>query len=139
MSGILTRIFTASIAGLLFGSGLIISGMVDPNVVLAFLDVFGQWDASLALVMLGALAVFIPCYHLLIKKRTKALNGDDFSFSFNDKVDSRLISGAAIFGIGWGLAGICPGPAITNISSGSYIILVFILTMLVGMKLANKT
>ena len=80
MSATFIRSFIASIAGLLFGSGLIISGMVDPIVVLAFLDVFGQWDASLALVMLGALAVFTPCYYLLIKKRTKALNGDDFSF-----------------------------------------------------------
>jgi len=86
----------------------------------------------------GALAVFTPIYHFVIKKRAYAINGDKFTCPSNTKVDDTLISGALIFGAGWGLAGFCPGPAITSISSGSNIILAFILSMVVGIILAKQ-
>ena len=128
----------AGLAGVLFGSGMIISGMVDPNKVIGFLDIFGNWDPSLGFVMGGALLIFAPGYHFLIKPRSRAINGDEIACPSNTKVDGRLISGAAIFGIGWGLVGFCPGPAISSISGGSYIIWTFVAAMLVGMLLANK-
>lgn len=131
-------IIIAFISGGLFGSGMIISGMVDPNKVIAFLDIFGQWDPSLAFVMGGALLVFTPIYHLLIKNRKLAISGDKFSWTSNNCVDSTLISGAVIFGVGWGLAGFCPGPVISSVGSGSNIILAFILSMIVGMVLASQ-
>nr|WP_208380175.1 YeeE/YedE family protein [Psychromonas sp. RZ22] len=126
------------LSGLLFGSGMIISGMVDPDKVIAFLDIFGAWDPSLAFVMGGALLVFTPFYHLVIKKRQTAINGKDFAVSNKQKVDSKLISGAIIFGMGWGLAGFCPGPVIASISGGSHIIGLFILWMVIGILCANQ-
>ena len=132
------RIVTGWISGALFGSGMIISGMVDPNKVIAFLDIFGEWDPSLAFVMGGALIVFTPIYHFVIKKRKKAINGDLFKWTSNTTVDATLISGAVIFGAGWGLAGLCPGPAIASIGGGSNIILAFTLSMIVGMVGANQ-
>jgi uncharacterized membrane protein YedE/YeeE len=127
----------ALISGILFGSGMIVSQMVDPLKVLGFLNFTGNWDPSLAFVMGGALAVFIPCYHLLIKKRSHALNGETFSWTSNTKIDSRLIIGAAIFGAGWGLSGICPGPAISSLGGGSLTISAFVLSMAGGMILAK--
>ncbi|TEW47295.1 YeeE/YedE family protein [Psychromonas sp. RZ5] len=132
------RIITGWVSGALFGSGMIISGMVDPNKVIAFLDIFGDWDPSLAFVMGGALLVFTPIYHLIIKKRKKAVNGDLFTWTSNTSVDGTLISGAVIFGAGWGLAGFCPGPAMASIGGGSNIILAFTLSMIVGMVHANQ-
>jgi uncharacterized protein len=132
------RLSVSLTAGLLFGMGMIISNMVDPAKVIGFLDITGNWDPSLAFVMGGALAVFTPIYHLLIKKRASAINGDKFTWTSNTKIDGRLISGALIFGAGWGLAGFCPGPAIVNIAAGGHIILAFILSMIVGMILAKK-
>lgn len=134
----LVNIIIAGVSGLLFGSGMIISGMVDPNKVIGFLDIFGAWDPSLAFVMGGALLVFSPFYHLVIKKRKAAINGETFACTNNNKLDARLISGAVIFGAGWGLAGFCPGPVITSIGGGSYIILAFVATMLIGMWLADQ-
>lgn len=132
------RILIGWVSGGLFGSGMIISGMANPNKVIAFLDVFGDWDPSLAFVMGGALLVFTPIYHLVIKKRSVSLSGDKFTWTSNNTVDSTLISGAVIFGIGWGLAGFCPGPAVASIAGGSNIILAFILSMLVGMVHASQ-
>lgn len=134
----ITRIIVGLISGTLFGTGMIISDMVNPDKVLGFLNITGNWDPSLALVMGGALAVFTPFYHLVIKKRSHAINGDQFSWTSNTKVDATLISGAVIFGAGWGLAGFCPGPAITSLGSGSNIILAFILSMIVGMVHARQ-
>ena len=134
----ITRIIIGMISGALFGTGMIISNMVAPAKVIGFLDVTGNWDPSLAFVMGGALAVFIPIYHLLIKKRSHAVDGERFSWTSNTKVDLTLISGAVIFGAGWGLAGFCPGPAVTSIGSGSNIILAFILSMIVGMVHAKQ-
>ena len=132
------KILISMIAGTLFGLGMIISDMINPAKVLAFLDITGNWDPSLAFVMGGALAVFTPIYHLVIKKRNTAVNGDAFSWTSNTQVDPTLISGAVIFGAGWGLAGFCPGPAITSLGSGTNIILAFILSMVVGMVHAKQ-
>jgi uncharacterized protein len=126
------------LSGLLFGAGMIVSGMVDPNKVIGFLNITGHWDPSLAFVMAGALAVFTPIYHLLIKQRNHAINGNKFSLTTKTKVDKTLTLGAAIFGAGWGLAGFCPGPAMASIGGGSHIIFAFVLTMLVGIVIANQ-
>ena len=134
----LIRIIVALISGLLFGAGMVISGMVDPDKVLGFLNLTGNWDPSLAFVMGGALSVFIPIYHLIIKKRNKAINGEKFAWTSNTTIDGTLISGAVIFGAGWGLAGFCPGPAVSSVSGGSHIILAFILAMIAGMICANQ-
>ena len=125
------------ISGILFGTGMIISNMVDPTKVIGFLDVMGSWDPSLALVIIGALAVFTPCYHFFIKQRSHAINGEKFNWSNNTKVDGNLLIGATIFGIGWGLVGICPGPAMSSIGSGSLSLYLFIVSMLCGMAIAN--
>lgn len=132
------RIVIGFISGVLFGSGMIISGMVDPNKVIAFLDIFGEWDPSLAFVMGGALLVFTPMYHLVIKKRRVSISGDTFSWTSNKTIDGTLISGAVIFGAGWGLAGFCPGPVIASVGGGSNIILAFVLSMIVGMVHASQ-
>lgn len=132
------RIVVGLLSGLLFGAGMIISGMVDPNKVIGFLNVSGAWDPSLAFVMAGALIVFTPIYHLVIKKRNKPISGEKFAWTSNTTIDSTLISGAAIFGVGWGLAGFCPGPAVASVSGASNIILAFILMMIVGMVCANQ-
>ncbi|CDT73723.1 hypothetical protein VCR14J2_300045 [Vibrio coralliirubri] len=125
------------LAGLLFGAGMIISGMVDPNKVLGFLDITGDWDISLAFVMGGALLVFAPFYHLVIKKRAKAINGEPLD-SFSTLIDRKLILGSTAFGLGWGIAGFCPGPAVTSLSGGNPTVWLFVLSMLVGMWLAGR-
>lgn len=125
------------LSGLLFAAGMVISEMVDPVKVIGFLNVTGQWDPSLAFVMAGALLVFTPLYHLFIKPRQLSINGEPFVVPTAKKVDGPLISGAIIFGIGWGLAGFCPGPAVSSIGAGSPIILIFITTMLMGMIVAH--
>ena len=126
------------LAGVLFGSGMIISGMVDPNKVLGFLDVTGDWDISLAFVMGGALMVFAPFYHLVIKKRDKAINGERLDSRNNPVIDRKLIVGSTAFGLGWGLAGFCPGPAVTSLSGGNPTVWVFMTSMLVGMWFAGR-
>ncbi|WP_394208958.1 DUF6691 family protein [Enterovibrio calviensis] len=127
----------ALLAGLLFGLGMMISGMVNPTNVIGFLDIFGQWNPSLAFVMGGALLVFMPGYFLLIRRQPKPMLAETFCLSDNQSLDKRLVSGSALFGIGWGLAGICPGPAITLLGSGSGSVALFFLSMLAGMYLVN--
>ena len=134
----INRIVVGAIAGIIFGSGMIISEMVNPHKVIAFLDIFGQWDPSLAFVMIGALVVFAPCYYLLIKKRKTAINGDAIAPKNSNKIDAKLTVGAIVFGIGWGLAGFCPGPAIINLGGGNYAAFVFVAAMILGMVIANK-
>ncbi|GAC32858.1 YeeE/YedE family protein [Paraglaciecola polaris] len=129
---------TALISGLLFGAGLTVSTMVDPARVLGFLDVLGDWDPALAFVMLGGIAVYMPLYWVLVRNKNKALLGDYFHLPTKRKIDKPLLFGASIFGIGWGLTGICPGPGITNLSSGNLGIIAFLLSMLIGMLLASK-
>ncbi|PTP63790.1 YeeE/YedE family protein [Vibrio splendidus] len=127
------------LAGILFGSGMIISGMVAPNKVLGFLDITGNWDISLAFVMGGALLVFAPFYHLVIKKRVQAINGESLDSRNNPIIDRKLILGSTAFGLGWGIAGFCPGPAVTSLSGGNSTVWLFVLSMLVGMWLAGRT
>jgi uncharacterized membrane protein YedE/YeeE len=106
--------------------------------VIGFLDVAGTWDPSLAFVMGGALLVFMPGYFLLVKPSRQSLLGEPYSFSLARQVDSRLIGGSALFGIGWGLAGICPGPALSLISSGQPMILLFVAAMVSGILLVDR-
>ena len=126
------------LAGLLFGIGLAISGMNDTHVVQGFLDVFGQWDSRLIFVMLAALIVTILTFPLILKRQRPIF---DLSFhlpKFN-QIDKKLIIGSAMFGIGWGLVGYCPGPAIASISYGYWQTAVFIVSMLIGAFICNKT
>lgn len=128
---------SALLSGLLFGIGMALSGMTNPENVIGFLDVTGAWNPSLIFVMGGALLVFAPAYHFLIKPQAKALSGDVLSLPTKVQLDSKLISGAALFGVGWGLAGICPGPAITSLAFGNLDIVIFIASMVSGSLLAK--
>ncbi|MBS1187436.1 MAG: rane protein [Burkholderiaceae bacterium] len=122
------------LAGLLFGFGLILSGMGNPAKVLGFLDLAGSWDPSLALVMVGAIAVGYIAFRLGGRRATSLL-GFQMQIPANRKLDRRLLIGSALFGIGWGLAGICPGPAIVLLGSGVRQALVFVGGMFAGMVL----
>ena len=120
------------ISGLLFGFGLLLSGMADPAKVQNFLDLFGTWDPSLALVMGGAIAVTMPGFWL-VTRRSKPFFNDVFHLPTRTDFDARLITGAAIFGVGWGLGGFCPGPAMTALPLAAEGTLIFVATMLTGM------
>jgi uncharacterized protein len=126
------------LSGLLFGIGMIISGMTDPEKVIGFLDITGQWDPTLIFVLGGALFVFSLFYHLIIKHREKSINEEAIPDVVRSGVDFNLIVGAIIFGIGWGLVGFCPGPIVSSLSSGNVTVYVFFISMLVGMFGANK-
>lgn len=132
------QIISALIAGLLFGAGLTISTMVDPVRVLGFLDVFGNWDPTLAFVMAGGLAVYLPVFYLYVKPRQKTIFDEPYQLPQNKQIDRKLLIGASLFGVGWGLSGICPGPAIVNVSGGLIGILIFVLSMLIGMIAATR-
>jgi uncharacterized protein len=123
-------------AGLLFGLGLIISGMVDPAKVQNFLDPFGTFDPSLAFVMAAAVAVTLAGYRLVLH-RPRPLFADGFRLPLAKDIDIRVVLGPAIFGIGWGLSGFCPGPAITSLPLLAKGTLVFVPAMLVGMSLSR--
>jgi uncharacterized protein len=127
----------ALFAGVFFGFGLAFSGMMQPAKVQGFLDITGNWDASLIFVMVGALTVFSLGYHFFIKKRSNAWNGEKIHLPTNKIVDSKLIAGSLLFGAGWGLAGICPGPAIAMLAVGSWPIATFIAAMMIGMLIAD--
>lgn len=123
---------TSLITGLVFGIGLIVSGMTDASKVLGFLDLAGLWDPSLALVMGGALAVGILAFQLA-RNRNRSLLGDPMRLPTATKVDGRLIVGALAFGIGWGLAGLCPGPALASLATGGIKTAIFTVAMIAGM------
>ena len=123
---------TALLSGLLFGVGLMISGMANPAKVLGFLDLAGKWDPSLAFVMGGALAVGVVAFWLA-RRRTKSLLGLPMQIPASSAVSPRLIVGSALFGIGWGLAGFCPGPALVALGAGFPKAWVFVAAMLGGM------
>ena len=125
------------IAGLIFGLGLVISGMANPAKVQNFLDIAGTWDPSLAFVMGGAILVTLPGYALL-RRRTAPLFAPNFQWPTRNDIDGRLLAGAALFGLGWGLAGFCPGPALTAIAFLAPGTLVFVPAMLAGMWLARR-
>jgi uncharacterized membrane protein YedE/YeeE len=118
--------------GLLFGLGLIISGMTDPGKVLGFLDLAGLWDPSLALVMGGAVLVGLLAFALARKRSTSVLGGP-MQLPTARHIDRRLVLGSLAFGIGWGIAGFCPGPAIVSLGTGEPKAVVFVLAMLAGM------
>ena len=122
------------LVGLLFGLGLILSGMTDPSKVIGFLDIFGLWDPSLALVMGGAIAVGFFAF-ALAKKRTINFLGGALQLPTSSQIDKPLVIGAVLFGAGWGLAGFCPGPALVSLASGQIKAAVFVLFMLAGMQL----
>ena len=123
-------------AGLIFGLGLVISGMANPAKVLNFLDVAGHWDPSLAFVMLGAIAVTATGYRFVLR-RSKPLLDDSFHLPGRNTIDRPLVIGSAIFGLGWGLFGFCPGPAITSLGLAATGTLVFVPTMLIGIAVAG--
>lgn len=122
--------------GLLFGVGLVVSGMSDPAKVLNFLDLFGSWDPSLALVMAGAVIVTFLGYRLVFR-RGRPIAGKTFHLPDRNDIDGRLLVGPVIFGIGWGLGGFCPGPALTALGLGASGTLAFVPAMLVGMLAAR--
>ncbi|OHC24584.1 MAG: hypothetical protein A3J25_19230 [Pseudomonadales bacterium RIFCSPLOWO2_02_FULL_63_210] len=128
------RKLTALLAGLLFGIGLLLAGMANPTKVLGFLDLAGAWDPSLALVMVGAIAVAAGPL-AWAKGRAQSLLGAPMQIPAKRELDPRLIGGSLVFGIGWGIAGICPGPALAILLSGHWQVSVFVLAMLAGMLL----
>jgi uncharacterized membrane protein YedE/YeeE len=122
------------VVGLVFGLGLILSGMTDPGKVLGFLDLFGAWDPSLAFVMGGAIVVGVFAF-AVAKKRTTAVLGGALHLPTSNQIDRRLIVGSLLFGAGWGLAGFCPGPALVSLASGQAKAAVFVVAMVLGMVL----
>jgi uncharacterized membrane protein YedE/YeeE len=132
------RIFSTLFAGLLFGMGLILSGMANPAKVQNFLDLFGTWDPSLAFVMGGAIMVTMPGFWLVQKRKTPLFHGV-FHLPTRTDFDARLVVGAATFGIGWGLGGFCPGPALTSLLLAASGTLFFVPAMLVGIVIAKYT
>jgi uncharacterized membrane protein YedE/YeeE len=119
------------VSGILFAVGLTVSQMINPAKVLNFLDITGSWDPTLALVMGGAALVTIPAFRFILK-RPHPLFASRFHLPTKANVDARLVAGAAIFGVGWGLAGLCPGPAITALATGLLPVVGFVAAMVAG-------
>lgn len=130
--------FIAFLSGLIFGLGLILSGMANPAKVQNFLDITGNWDPSLAFVMIGAIAVGLIGF-TRAKKRKKSLLDKPVQLPTTTRIDKQLVIGSSLFGIGWGLAGICPGPALVTLSAGVAPALIFVISMLFGMLLYRWT
>ena len=127
----MVRNIVALAAGIVFGLGLAVSQMTNPEKVLSFLDVAGAWDPSLAFVMGGAVIVSMVMFRLVLK-RPQPVFGHKFYLPTRESIDTRLVGGAAVFGIGWGLVGLCPGPAISSLAFGQTESFVFVAAMLVG-------
>lgn len=125
-------IFTSLLAGLLFGLGLIVSGMANPAKVLGFLDLAGSWDPSLAFVMAGAIGVGVLAF-AVARRRTVSLLGEAMKLPTSNHIDRRLVGGSVLFGVGWGTAGFCPGPGLAALGMGEVKALVFVVAMLLGM------
>ena len=125
------------LCGIIFGIGLVISEMINPEKVLGFLNIFRDWDPSLAFVMIGALVVSTSTFHLF-KNKKKPLFSSNFLISSNKEVDKKLIIGSVFFGTGWGLIGLCPGPAITSLALLNMNSALFVTSMFVGFYLALK-
>ena len=129
----------AFLFGSLFSVGLMLSGMSNPEKVLNFLDLFGEWDASLAFVMMGAIVVaFIPFQIVTRSEKPLTLFNETIDLPKNNQLDNKLIIGASLFGIGWGIAGICPAPGFTLIGLGHYQSLYFVIAMLIGVLIHRK-
>lgn len=131
------RLLAALAAGLIFGLGLSLSGMLDPARVQGFLDVTGNWDPTLAFVLGGAVSVAGAGYALARRLPRPAFDGA-FQYPTNRRIDRPLLAGAALFGIGWGLSGFCPGPAVAALSTGALPVAVFVAAMLVGMAAHHR-
>lgn len=131
------KALVALIAGMLFGAGLMLGGMTDPAKVIGFLDLAGRWDPSLAFVMGAALCITLPVFQLL-RGRSRPLLDTRFFLPTRTDVDAPLLGGAVLFGVGWGIAGLCPGPAIANLASGAPMGLAFVVAMIAGMWLRDR-
>ena len=131
------RALTAFGFGLLFGLGLLLSGMTDPDRVKGFLDVAGAWNPALGLVMGGAIAVALPAF-ALARRNSRCLFGEAIDLPAKRQIDAPLVIGAAIFGLGWGLAGICPGPALVLAGHAAPRALIFVAALLIGTRLAER-
>lgn len=131
------KYLSAFLIGAIFGVGIVISGMGNPAKVQNFFDLFGTWDASLAFVMGGALLVFLPGYFLLVRPRTAPILEPEFRLPQRKAIDARLIGGAAVFGIGWGVVGFCPGGAIPMVGTLDSRVFLFIAAMVAGMLVAR--
>ena len=132
------RLFAALLSGALFGVGLTVSRMTDPTVVLGFLDVFGEFDPTLAFVLAGAVGTTMVAFHFVLR-RGQPLFETDFKLPTSQVIDRPLLVGAAIFGLGWGLAGYCPGPALVGAAAGVDTALLFVPAMLLGSLLHRFT
>ena len=131
------QVVTALAAGTVFGLGLAMSGMLDPARVRGFLDIFGAWDPSLAFVLGGAVTVALAGMAVLRRLRRPAFD-EGFHLPATSPIDRRLVLGSAIFGIGWGMAGFCPGPALASLSLGLAPVVLFVVAMLAGMTLHDR-
>ena len=127
-------ILNALLAGLIFGAGLLVSGMANPAKVLGFLDIAGNWDPSLAFVMAGAIAIGSVGF-AMAHRRKHSLCDAPMLLPTATRIDRRVLAGSAMFGAGWGLAGFCPGPALVCVGSGEFGAMLFVVAMLVGMKI----
>ena len=124
------------VCGVIFGIGLTVSQMIDPAKVLGFLNIFGDWDPSLAFVMIGALIISSPFFHLF-KNNNKPIFSEKFSYSQTKEINKKLIVGSSLFGAGWGLAGLCPGPAIASLALLNINSAIFVVTMFIGFYLVK--
>tara|TARA_B100000029_G_scaffold23589_1_gene23364 strand:- start:24 stop:437 length:414 start_codon:yes stop_codon:yes gene_type:complete len=124
------------ISGIVFGLGLTISGMVNPEKVLGFLNIFDAWDPSLMFVMIGAILIFSPL-HFIFKRKSRPIFAKNFFVPSKTNIDKNLIIGAIMFGAGWGLAGLCPGPAISSIAFLNISVYIFVLFMFLGFYLGT--
>lgn len=129
-------VIISALAGLIFGLGLTISQMINPAKIIGFLDLFGHWDPSLAFVMAGALVVSFVGYRIVLSRSAPFLV-DQFHLPAAQQIDGKLMAGASLFGIGWGLSGLCPGPAISALFVGGTPLIIFVAAMLTGM-LTNR-
>jgi uncharacterized protein len=127
----------ATVSGLVFGLGLIAGGMTDPAKVKGFLDLFGAWDPSLAFVMAGAISVGALAF-ALARRRRRSWSGAPIDIPSNTVIDRRLLAGGVVFGVGWGIAGFCPGPAIVAAGAGTTAALGFVAAMLIGMFVHDR-
>ena len=130
------KFLTALLAGMLFGAGLLLSGMTEPANVLGFLDFFGAWRPQLALVMAAAVSVTAPAF-MYVRRRGQSARGEPVELPDRRRIDGPLILGAALFGIGWGLSGICPGPGLVLLSTQSMIAFVFMGAVIAGMAILS--
>ncbi len=133
----MSRLVAAAIIGALFGLGLVVSGMTLPKKVIGFLDFAGDWDPALAFVMVGAIGVHMATRWWVLR-RQRPIMGDAFPSGLPTVIDKRLLIGAVLFGVGWGIAGYCPGPALVSVGVGGMTAWVFVGTMFLGMGLARR-